>query len=540
MYFFGSGTGATFIFTGVAADSYRLLYPSAIFCRCILKQKTRVFVLAVHIVMATATIIFPHQLFKQHPSIAKDRPVYLVEEWLFFKQYNFHKQKMILHRSSMKKYAAYLASKTIVVEYIESGSPYSDVQKLIPHLAKQKITELYFADVCDNWLLKRIESGCKKSGITINVSASPNFLNTLNGVKNFFDKKQTYFQTAFYIEQRKQRQILLDAKDQPVGGKWTYDADNRLRFPKNKTAPGIQFTQEDKYVKEAKEYVSKHFPNNYGEAEQFIYPTDHKAAEKWLDDFLENRFAHFGEYEDAIVSSEYFLHHSVLTPMLNIGLLNPQQIIDKALQHASKSKIPLNSLEGFIRQVMGWREFIRIVYEREGSKQRTKNYWGFQRKIPKTFWEGTTGIVPVDNVIKKVLKTGYSHHIERLMVMGNFMLLCEFDPDDVYKWFMEMYVDAYDWVMVPNVYGMTQFADGGLMTTKPYISGSNYLLKMGDYKKGTWCDVWDGLFWRFMHVHRDFFNRNPRLGMLVKTFEKMPDEKKRKHIENAEKFLTSL
>jgi deoxyribodipyrimidine photolyase-related protein len=195
-----------------------------------------------------------------------------------------------------------------------------------------------------------------------------------------------------------------------------------------------------------------------------------------------------------MVAKAPVLYHSVLTPMLNIGLLQPQQIISAALDFAAKNDVPLNSLEGFVRQIMGWREFIRIVYEREGCKQRTTNYWGFTRKIPACFYDGTTGIVPIDNVIKKVLQSGYNHHIERLMVLGNFMLLCEFDPKKVHQWFMEMYVDAYDWVMVPNVYGMTQFADGGLMTTKPYISGSNYLMKMSDYAKGSWQEIWDGLF----------------------------------------------
>ena len=226
--------------------------------------------------------------------------------------------------------------------------------------------------------------------------------------------------------------------------------------------------------------------------------------------------------------------------MLNIGLLEPNQVVSKAISAAAKYNVPLNSLEGFIRQIIGWREFIRIVYEREGSIQRTKNYWGFSRKIPETFWTGDTGILPIDNVIKKVLQTGYCHHIERLMVMGNFMLLCEFDPDEVYRWFMELFIDSYDWVMVPNVYGMTQFADGGLMTTKPYISGSNYLLKMSDYEKGEWTTVWDGLFWRFMHVHRNFFLSNPRLGMLVKTFDKMAEEKQQAHLDKAEKYLNSL
>jgi deoxyribodipyrimidine photolyase-related protein len=160
--------------------------------------------------------------------------------------------------------------------------------------------------------------------------------------------------------------------------------------------------------------------------------------------------------------------------------------------------------------------------------------------MPASFYNGNTGIVPLDDAIQKLQQTGYNHHIERLMILGNFMLLCEIDPDQVYQWFMEMYVDAYDWVMVPNVYGMTQFADGGLMTTKPYISGSNYILKMSNYPKGEWQEIWDGLFWRFMHVHRSFFLQNPRLGMLVKTFDKMPEAKKAIHLSHAEKYLQKL
>ena len=245
-------------------------------------------------------------------------------------------------------------------------------------------------------------------------------------------------------------------------------------------------------------------------------------------------------YEDAIVKGENILNHSVLTPMMNTGLLTPQFVLDEALKFGKENGVPLNSLEGFIRQIMGWREFIRGVYEAVGSKERTTNFWGFERKIPASFYDGTTGIPPVDDTIKMLLKTGYNHHIERLMVLGNFMVLCEFHPDEVYRWFMEMYIDSYDWVMVTNVYGMSQFADGGLMATKPYISGSNYLMKMSDYKKGDWQKTWDGLFWRFMHVHRDFFLKNPRLGMLVRTFDKMSDEKRNTHIENGERFLTKL
>jgi len=287
--------------------------------------------------------------------------------------------------------------------------------------------------------------------------------------------------------------------------------------------------------------VDKNFADHYGEINNsFIYPTTFAESRAWLKQFLKNRFEEFGAYEDALVINESILHHSVLTPMLNVGLLTPKEIIDEAVAFTNKNNIPINSCEGFVRQILGWREFIRGVYIHKGPQERTTNYWKFTRKIPESFWNGTTGILPIDSTIKKVLATGYCHHIERLMVLGNFMLLCEFDPDEVYKWFMELFIDSYDWVMVPNVYGMSQFADGGLMATKPYISGSNYLMKMGDYQKGDWQPTWDGLFWRFMHTHRDFFLKNPRLGMLVKTFDKMPAEKQQVHIQRAEEFLKQL
>lgn len=490
------------------------------------------------------SIVFPHQLYKIHPALHPDRPVYLVEEYLFFRQYRFHRQKLVLHRASMKYYAARLEAGGYTVHYIEANDPYGDIRELLHHLGKSGIRTIHYTDTTDNWLEKRMTTGAEARAIQLVCHPSPNFLNRPGETDAYFARQKKYFQTDFYISQRKQRGLLLDAKGGPLGGKWSFDAENRQKFPKKEVAPAIRFPQGGTVVQEAVQYVQDRFPGHYGDAQPFFYPTTHEEAEAWLEDFLRERFAGFGAYEDAIVSHEHFLYHSVLTPALNTGLLDPQQVIDRALDAAAASGIPINSLEGFIRQVCGWREFIRLVYLREGSRQRTTNYWGFTRKIPASFYTGNTGIVPVDDVIKKVLKTGYSHHIERLMILGNFMLLCEFDPREVYRWFMEMYIDSYDWVMVPNVYGMTQFADGGLMTTKPYISGSNYILKMSDYKAGpagnSWNATWDGLFWRFMHVHRSFFEQNPRLGMLLKTFDKMPAQKQQAHLRAANLFLNQL
>ena len=489
----------------------------------------------------SVTILFPHQLFKKNPVLQKGTELYLVEENLFFNQYQFHQQKLVLHRASMKFYEQYLKVEGFKVHYIECHEKRADCKLLIDDLAKKGTATIQIVEVVDNWLMKKIQAATDQHKMHLNITESPNFLNTNLSVAEFFNNRKTYFQTDFYTWQRKQRKILLEKDGKPVGGKWTYDAENRSKFPKKETVPHLPLPKENDFIQEAKTYIQKHFPKNYGELNgPYLFVTNFKDAENWLDEFLNNRFEKFGIYEDAIVTNETVLHHSVLSPMLNIGLLTPNQIIEKAILKGQEKNIPINSLEGFIRQVMGWREFIKIVYEREGTKQRTTNYWNFTRKIPASFWNGTTGIAPIDSTIHKILKTGYCHHIERLMVLGNFMLLCEFDPNEVYKWFMEMFIDAYDWVMVPNVYGMTQFADGGLMTTKPYISGSNYLMKMSDYEKGEWQGIWDGLFWRFMHEHRSFFLKNPRLGMLIGTFDKMSAEKQNAHLANANNYLKSL
>ncbi|WP_179352453.1 cryptochrome/photolyase family protein [Winogradskyella vidalii] len=486
-----------------------------------------------------ATIIFPHQLFKSPEVLDLDSDIYLVEEYLFFKQYKFHKQKIAFHRATMKAYASYLESKGKQVKYIEAITDLSDIRQLIPKLIASGIKKLHIIDPTDNWLQKRI----KTAGVSIEIKwyNNPLFINSKEDLSSFFKaSKKKFFQTSFYKQQRKKYDILMVA-DEPEGGKWSYDADNRKKYPKDKTPPPIQFPDATDFHTEAKDYVNAHFSDHYGTLTDFaIYPIDFKSSEIWLQQFLEKRFHDFGTYEDAIVKDAHFLNHSLLSPLINVGLLHPKYVIDTAIDYAKSNDIPINSTEGFVRQILGWREFIRGVYDIKGTEERHKNFWGFHRKIPKSFYDGTTGIPPIDDLIKKILKTGYAHHIERLMILGNFMVLCEFDPDDVYQWFMELFIDAYDWVMVPNVYGMSLFADGGLMSTKPYISSSNYILKMSNYFKGDWQPIWDGLFWTFMDKHREFFLSNPRLSMLIGTFDKMNQDKKETHLKNAEQFLKQL
>ena len=442
----------------------------------------------------------------------------------------------------MRSHVAVLEKKKIEVVYVEAIESQHDIRILIKELGSQGVTEIHFINPTDYLLERRLRVMAKKYKIKLVEYENELFINTKEDLESFFKPtKKSFFQTTFYKQQRKKRGILIEGKDQPIGGKWSFDADNRKKYPKGKTPPAITYPKKDKYWQEAVVYVEKHFSDNLGTLNtEPLYPYTRTATEGWLQQFFEFRFHQFGDYEDAIVVNESILHHSVLTPMLNVGLITPIEVVDRALTYAEENRVPINSLEGFVRQIIGWREFIRGMYEVKGTESRIRNFWGFERKIPKSFYEGTTGIVPVDETIKMVLKTGYCHHIERLMVLGNFMLLCEFHPDEVYRWFMELFVDAYDWVMVPNVYGMSQFADGGFFATKPYISGSNYIMKMSNYKKGDWQSIWDGLFWRFMDNNRDFFLKNPRLGMLVRTYDKMNPERQETLRNTAASFLKKI
>ena len=489
----------------------------------------------------SALIVFPHHLTKKLVGVMPATHVFLVEEYLFFRQYRFHKQKLVFHRAGMKAYEAFLQKNGFTTSYIETTDPLADIRLLIAELATQGYKDIQVFDPVDDWLEQRIQQAAEQHGISVFVHESPLFINTRQDLDVYAKGRKTYFQTDFYIYQRKKRKILVTDSGQPLHGKWSFDADNRKPYPKSKTPPAMPVSTEDVHVTEAIDYVEKHFPDNPGESSFTIpYPVTFDTAEQWFNTFLEERYFSFGEYEDAMVVDQPVLHHSVLSPLLNVGLLNPSEVIQQAIDYAQQYSIPFNSLEGFIRQILGWREFIRYVYIREGRQQRTRNFWGFEKPMPDEFYRAQTGITPVDNAIQKVLGTAYNHHIERLMILSNFMLLSEIHPDAVYQWFMEMYIDAYDWVMVPNVYGMGQFADGGLMCTKPYISGSNYVLKMSNFaKEESWTAIWDALFWRFLHVHRDFLKKNPRLSMLITTFDKWPAGKKDSYIQKADEFINS-
>jgi deoxyribodipyrimidine photolyase-related protein len=485
------------------------------------------------------SIIYPHQLYlpTEHPALAPGRPVFLIEEPLLLTEFGTHRQKMLLHRLSLQAYKNELEAAGYTVTYV-AITPDATTESVLADIIQPSVTTVHIADTTDDWLESRISATCTTLSCTRIKYESLLFIFPRNeAVQRFVASKK--FMKRFYEKARRDLDILIESDGEPIGGVWSFDSDNRQPLKKTITLPDEIVTIENADTVQARSWLSSIESEQYGTTDVWV-PYTRAAAETYLETFLHERLSSFGAYEDALSTRGVRLFHSTLSPLLNIGLLSPQTVIDCALQYAKTHEVPLNSLEGFVRQIIGWREFIRASYECDGRRMRTQNFFAHTRPLPASFWTGTTGIFPIDHSIHTALKTGYNHHIERLMVLGNFMLLTKTNPEAVYRWFMAMYVDAYDWVMVPNVYGMSQFADGGSFATKPYISGSAYIKKMSDYPKGDWEPLWTSLYWHFIDSHRTFFEKNHRLSMMPRLFDKMSADIQQEHRKRADAFLGLL
>ncbi len=485
------------------------------------------------LVLVLGNQLFPESYFKNF----KNHLFFMAEDKGLCTHFRYHKKKIILFLSAMREFKKELEIKGYKFKYYDLNKKDIDLtfeQKLRSTVLQKKIKKIICYEIEDKFFEERVFDFCKKNKLKLEVLKSPMFLTSREDFSDYLSKVKKPFMSTFYQRQRKKLNILVDKDLKPIGGKWSFDEENRKKIPKNLKTPDIlKFKNKSP---EVTELVDTFFKNHPGEGKDFWYPTDRKGALNILKNFCEVKLRNFGDYEDAIREKDDFLYHSLLSPALNLGLITPAEVIKMVIEQ----KVPFNSLEGFIRQIIGWREFVRGIYREYSEVQESSNFWRHKRKLSQKWYDGSLGIPPVDNVIKKVLKSSYNHHIERLMILSNFMLLCEIDPKEVHKWFMEMYMDSSDWVMGPNVFGMGQFSDGGIFSTKPYISGSNYILKMSDFKKAEWCDIWDGLYWRFINKHQKFFQKNPRLALMVNSMKKMDDARKKKIFKAAEDFLLTV
>lgn len=494
-------------------------------------------------------LVLGNQLFPASERRGIDaRHVFMAEDQGLCTYVRHHKLKIVLFLSAMRSYADDLIKAGFLVHYDrlddqpvgKTSLTYED--KLAAYLDEHpNIDEMVHFEIEDKFFEQRIIEFCDRRGLERTEHKSPMFLTTRLQFTEYLDHaKGKPFMARFYERQRKRLGLLLDDRGKPVGGKWSFDADNRKKLPRTVELAQVDYAKPTGHVKDVMQIVNKRFvehPGTIDSPDQVWFPTTRRQALAWLGAFFEDRFERFGDYEDAISSRGDWLFHSVLSPMMNLGLITPREIVDRAVLYARDHNTPINSLEGFIRQVIGWREFIRGIYQHFSEIQDRENSFEHHRTMKRCWETGTTGMPPLDDAIKKALRLGWAHHIERLMVLSNFMNLCEVEPRQAHDWFMRMFVDSSDWVMGPNVYGMGLRSDGGVFSTKPYICGSNYLLKMSDASKGEWCDVADGLYWRFIDRHRAFFTANPRVSVMSRSLDKMKADRKQRIFEAAERFM---
>ncbi len=528
----------------------------------------------------TCVIIFPNSLFKYN-EIIEDLicdeiyfDIFIIEEPTYFSTFKLqHKLKLIMHRASMKHYLdhikkIYKSSKYIKnIYYIEFSQNYLDEIKVYDNIL--------FYDPVDHMVdnnLKKLPKRCE-----IDVYDTPLFILTEEELLEYDKKhKGKFHQTTFYKYQRHKFDILMK-NGKYEGGKLSYDTDNREPLPptyKNNYKPPKII---NKYVEEAKKYINTYFSDNPGSTDYYWIPIDHVSAEKHFNKFLRERLKCFGKYQDAESSKFDFICHSVISPMMNIGLLEPYDIIEKTIKYGKKHKIEMNNIEGFIRQIISWRESMRLIYITKRKSMERSNFFNNNTDLDEELWfylddyvdnskykkyksskseilsDGMGTKIPfVDNLILKVIKYGYLHHIERLMYIGNFMLLTGINPHDVFDWFLQMFVDSYNWVMYFNVYGMSQHSYPGL-TTKPYFSSSAYIDKMSNYKKKSglydkiyikkldeeyeWYEVFNSLYYYFIYKNKKKLNSYNRIKNQVNNWNKKTREEKNKIIKISKSYI---
>ncbi|MEX2482067.1 MAG: cryptochrome/photolyase family protein [Gammaproteobacteria bacterium] len=473
------------------------------------------------------TVLVPllgNQLFPQHYfEPLRGARVLMVEDRELCSYVPHHQHKLVLVLAAMRAHAGMLVRAGFDVDYRRLDDTHNRGlwAAIEEHLTSVPQPRLRYFTFVGRRVRERLHGLARRCGAALEEIENPMFLTSLAEFDAHLSRGRKPFLARFYRQVRADRGVLLEADGTPRGGRWSFDGDNRRPLPAALIPPRWPDGIADAHVGDCITLVSREFPAHPGTAADFAWPTTRAAALGYLERFLSDCLPLFGTYQDALSARSDGLYHSLLSPVLNIGLITPHEVLARVLEHAARHDIPLNSLEGFVRQLLGWREFVRGIHERFGAEQARTNFWGHTRAPAPSWWDASTGIPPLDDAIRLALKRGWNHHIQRLMVVGNLMLLAGIAPRPAYRWFMALYVDAYGWVMEPNVYGMALYSDGGLFATKPYICASNYLLRMSDYARGPWCDTVDGLYWSFVQRHLAFFERQPRLRVMTATLARM-------------------
>ena len=489
-------------------------------------------------------LIFPDDLSTNNKvltAIDTSDPLLLYEPCDTFYQLKHHKHKLVLLISALRHWKDSLERdfNNIIHVKITKDRNIDLMHELETLHQKIDFNILHVTQPSDHGILTQLMFFGSKHNVELKIHPDTKFIDSIEGFSEWSKDKKSLIQEYYYRWLRKKYSLLMD-DNKPLGGKWNFDKENQKSISKLTESPKPRRKlKSDELTVSTMVDVENCFPDSVGDLENFNWAVTHSKAREQLGIFLKSYFKSFGDFQDAIDKENSTLFHSLLSPYINSGLLDPMECIVDAISYFNKAEneIPINALEGFVRQILGWREFIRGVYWENMPQYKELNFWSHSNSLNKNWYSGETGIPVLDDAIKESASTGYTHHINRLMIISNLMNLSNIKPIEIYNWFMEMYVDSADWVMVPNVFGMGTYADGGIFSTKPYICGSSYMLRMSNYKKGEWCDAVDGLYWRFIENNRDFFAKNPRLGLMLKSLDRMKEDRKIKIYNAADDFI---
>jgi deoxyribodipyrimidine photolyase-related protein len=441
----------------------------------------------------------------------------------------YHKQKILLLWSAMRHFAEELRGLGYTVDYYQNLPDFDT--GLSRHLVKYRSGLIRLMEGAEYHAHRGLARLARSMGLDVEITPNNMFLSDRKEFLNHAQGKKSLRMEFFYRRIRRQTGLMMDAGE-PVGGQWNYDRDNRARPPSGHVYPPIPDMKADEITRRVARVIKQDFADHFGNLEDFNWPVTRQGARKFFLDFLDNRLDSFGPYEDAMVAGERALYHSLLSPMLNMGLLDPLEVARQAEERFRKGRARLNSVEGFIRQIVGWREFVYQVYHHKMPGYEKSNALGADLPLPDFYWTGETDMACCADAVKGLRRWGINHHIQRLMVTGNFALLAGINPQAVNEWYWLAYTDAFHWVVTPNVLGMALYADGGVFATKPYAASAAYINRMSDYcggcaydpKKKTGVDScpFNSLYWDFLIRNRILLGKNPRMNMIMSTLGKRP------------------
>ena len=482
----------------------------------------------------------------------KKDTILLCEVWMEATYVKHHKKKIVFIFSAMRHFRALLEKSGFPVSYVKLDDPDNTGTLLTEVKRAQKRYDpdkIIITEPGEYRVLEDVQNWERNLNIPVKIQPDNRFLTSHDQFSNWADGRKELRMEYFYREIRRNYNILMDGI-KPEGGKWNYDNENRKPLKEKIIIPETFKSKPDAITNEVITLVSKHFSNHFGDIEPFHYAVTREQSLKALKKFIKERLKNFGDYQDAMVQGEPWLFHSHIGLYLNSGLLLPHECVKYAEQAYKNRLAPLNAVEGFIRQIVGWREFVRGIYWLKMPKYKILNFLDAKRKLPSFFWNGETKMNCLKQCIKETKNNAYAHHIQRLMVLGNFALITGLNPDEVNEWYMIVYIDAFEWVELPNVSGMILFADGGLLASKPYAASGSYINKMSNYckkcsykvshKNGEDACPFNYLYWNFLIQNIEKLRGNPRLGLIYKSLERMDENKVRLIKADSDRFFASL